>query len=239
MRKQFRKISGLAMVLCMAVSLFSGCVVGKQGREEQKAWVKEMDEVIKDDDIEYVGPRNGEFGQESNVAVIKSKIFPNSNNIFLRKLNGSLQTDYHFYRYREDVNEYIADYAEGFFRADSVEAHFLPRDKYIPLKDYSLREYIKEFVTFNSVYIALFRKDGQFPSDEEMAEKLLRIAKDRDEICNINVYCLTEKTDDWVMKSVLAYELEMKSERKAERITCRYKEGGKTKYRTIKENVTW
>ena len=239
MRKQFRKISGLAMVLCMAVSLFSGCVVGKQGREEQKAWVKEMNEVIPDDEFEYVGPKSGEFGQESNVAVVKTKIYPHSTSIYLRKLNGELQTDYHFYRYREDVNEYIADYVKGIINGDSIEAHFIPDSKYVPLKNYSLKEYIKEFVTFDSVYIALFQKDGKFPSDEEMAEKLLRIAKDRDEICNINVYCLTEKTDDWVMKSVLAYELEMKSERKAERITCRYEEGGKTKYRTIKGNVTW
>lgn len=239
MKKHLRKMCGVAIVLCMVISLFSGCVVGSAGRAEQKSWVKEMNEVIPDDEFEYVGPKSGEFGQESNVAVVKTKIYPHSTSIYLRKLNGELQTDYHFYRYREDVNEYIADYVKGIINGDSIEAHFIPDSKYVPLKNYSLKEYIKEFVTFDSVYIALFQKDGKFPSDDEMSQSLLKIAKNRDEICNINVYCLTEKTDDWVMKSTIAYELTMTSERKVNRISVRYEDGGKTKHKTIKENVTW
>lgn len=237
MSNHIRKTGSLGVILCLMLTLFSGCV-GSAGRAKQKKWVEKMNKTFKKDEFTYSGPQSGEFGQEPSVAVAKSKKFP-KNTIIVKELNGELLTNYNFIRYHDDAEDYVYEYFDGEFECDSYEVKYYANNEFGPIIDYSFDEYMDELFSFNRVSIALISEDGDFPSDEELAGKLLAIAKDRDEICDISLYCIKDEEDDWVLDSVKYFKLYMKEERKVQHIQITRHNGKKIEHDTLMENVTW
>ncbi len=237
MSKHVVKNVSLAMILCLMLALFAGCA-GPVSRARQKEWVEKMNETFKKDEFTYAGPHSGEYGQEQYIADVKSKKYP-ENRIIVKELNGKLLTNYNSIRYRDEAVDYVNDYFRGRFSCDSYKVKYAPVDQFGPVIDYSFDEYYDECFSFNCVRIALISKNGNFPSDEEIAEEMLAIAKDRDEICSLYVHCIRDKDDDWVLDSDKYFELYMKEERKVNYIRVAHDEGKKTKFERIMENVTW
>lgn len=237
MKKHAIKSSAFAMVIGLILAMLPGCA-GPVSRARQKSWVDKMNQTFKKDEFTYDGPTTGEFGQESYVADVKSKKYPKQT-IIVKQINEELLTNYNYIRYHDDAEEYVYEYFDGKFACDSYAVKYYTEDIFTPMTDYSFDEYMDEFFSFNRVSIALIREDGEFPSDEEIAEKLLDIAKDRDEICDIFLYCIQDEEDNWVLDSVKYFELYMREERKVRDIEVTRHSGKKTEHVTLMENVTW
>ncbi len=238
MKNRIRRVCSLGVTLCLVITFISGCV-GPVGRAQQRRWVDKMNEVFKDDEFTYDGPASGELGEKSGLTYPNSKKYPHKS-VGVKEVDGQLLTNYNSIRYEEAAEEYIYDYFEGKFDCDRHEITYMVRDAYGPLVDYSEKEYVKNCVTLNRVRVALVKKDGIYPSEEEMAEKLLSIAKKRDEVCDITVYYMTEASDstNWVKESDVYYTLHMTEPRKVEYIRSYYFHHSEDN-NVIVENLSW
>ena len=231
--KALRRTTALGLIVCMSSVFLSGCISGKD-RKEQKRWAKQLQEEFEDDEFEYVGADyNGLIGQDRNVALVRSKEYPDEC-VTIRNTDGELSTDYNYIRYHDDVEEYIGEYLEDYFDGDSMKVEFNAQNKMTPLEDISLKRYIRKYVCFSRVNVTLICKDGLVPSDEEMAEKLIDIAKDRDEACNITVYCCTKKVTDPAKESECYYTLTMNKKAMIYSITVA-SEGGKQRRDLVRD----
>ena len=231
--KAFRKTTALGLIICMSSVFFSGCISTKD-RKEQKKWVKEMQEEFEDDEFEYIGAGyNGLIGQDRNIAVVKSKNLKDER-FTIRNTDGELSTDYNYLRYHDDVEEYIEEYLSDYFDGDFMEVEYDAQYTRTPIKDISLKMFIKKYVQFSRVKLTLVCEDGVFPSDEEMTEKLIDIAKDRGEACNITVYCCTKKVTNPLNESECYYTLTMNKEDLIYSITVA-SDGGKQRSELVKD----
>ena len=201
------RVGSIGMLFVLLVALMTACV-GPIGRAEQRNWVKKMNKVFKDDEFTYEGPAQGEYGQYSNLAVVHSKKYPDAL-LYVKEKDGELSTNYNTIRYHDEAVEYFEEYFDGEFDCDEYEITFWAHNQYTPLEDISAEKYIKKYVTCNEVSIYLIREDKTFPFEEEMSDKMIEIAKDRDEVCDLTVFCLEEMTDNPVIDSVCYYKLYM------------------------------
>lgn len=235
MKKQTIRTSAFATAICLVACLLCGCM-SQQEKTQQKLWINKLSQVYSDDKFEYLGPLTGENGERYDVARAKSKEYPNEE-ILVKKVNGLLMSNYNHIRYQEDEKEYIEEYFDGLFECDSFKIEYDPIDPYSPARDYSAEEYVEEYVQFRQVRVTLIKEDGNFLSEEEMAGKILDIAKDRDEVCLITIYCCKQKPKDPAKESECYYHLTMNKERRVESISVA-SEGGKKRH-NVMENVTW
>ncbi|MBO4473779.1 MAG: hypothetical protein J5750_02570 [Clostridiales bacterium] len=217
--KTFKRVTATALIVCMCSVFFTGCL-SRSEIKEQKKWVKEMNETFTDDEFEYIsGAYNGIIGQSNTCACVRSKKYPDAEIKVMIREDGSLETNYNSIRYHDEVEEYITEYIEDYFPGDSLEVEFSQVYALSPVEDMSLKKYIKNCVEFRKVNVTLIRKDGDFPSDDEMVGILTDIAIDREEACLITVYCCTEKPQDSVKDSVCYYSLTMSKKDKINSIS--------------------
>lgn len=231
--KALRRTTALGLIVCMSSVFLSGCISAKD-RKEQKRWAKQLQEEFEDDEFEYVGADyDGMIGQNSNVALVRSKEYP-GDCVRIRNNDGELSTDYNYIRYHDDVEEYIEEYFEDYFDGDLMEVEFNAQDQMTPIEDISLKKYIRKYVRFSRVKLTLVCEDGIFPSDDEMVEKLTAIAKDRDEAVNITVYCCTKKVNDPTKECDCYYSITMNKKDVIYSITVA-SEGGKQRSDLVKD----
>ena len=231
--KAFRRTTALGLIVCVSSFFFSGCISNQQRKEQQK-WVKLLQEEFEDDEFEYIGADyDGLIGQDKNVALVRSKKYPKES-IHIRNTDGELSTNYNYVRYHEDVEEYIEEYLGDYFEGDFMEVEYEGQKGNTPIEDISLKKFIKKYVVFSRVKLTLVCEDGVFPSDEEMAEKLIDIAKDRGEACNITVYCCTKKPTNPQTECECYYTLTMNKEDLIYSITVA-SDGGKQRSDLVKD----
>jgi len=229
---------GILMALPLLAGMLTGCVVGKAGREKQKQWVEEMNKTFKDTHFEYVGPEQGEFGAEANIARMKAD---DGLGCRVKKLNGKLLTDYNYYRYVDDVDEYFYDYFGDWVEdiCDSYEVSHVAGsdDIYSPLEDISAEEYIEKYVDCDTVYVFLYEPSGDFLSEDEMRDLLINVCKDREEACVIKIYWYTEKPekDDRFKTYVEDYSLYMKEKGTIRNIYHNYKDPAKEDHYVLQD----
>ena len=205
------RITALGLIICMTAVLFAGCLSAKEVRE-QKMWIKKLGMVFEDDKFTYSGAAtSGEFGKIPTIAYCTSENYPGETIIVRKEKDGELVTNYNYIRYKEDAEDYIEDYFDGIFECDDYDTYFNPHGSYTPIKDMSCKEYLKKYLELNRVQVALYKEDGIFPSEEEMTQKFIDIVEDRDEPCNITVYCCTEEVDRELLhkESMYYYTLTM------------------------------
>ena len=231
-----RRTVAAGMLLCLCATFFSGCLSGQE-RKDQEKWVKELNKTFEDDQFEYTGAGSGTpFGANSNVAIARSKEFPDEK-IIVRNNDGELQTNYNYIRYQKEAEDYLTEYFDGIFECDDYEVEYKPVNAFTPVEDISEREFVEEYVHLNQTRVTLYKEDGSFPSEEEMAEILVSIVKDRDEVCYITIYCCTEETatEDRSKDCVCFYTLVMNKKDTISSISVA-SNGGKERH-NIREQV--
>ncbi|MCR5274503.1 MAG: hypothetical protein K6E26_03990 [Clostridiales bacterium] len=234
--KAFRKAAAIGMAACMCTVLFAGCL-SKKERNAQLEWVEEMSKTFKKDKFEYKGAQNdGEISLDADTAIVKSKKFP-KDEILIVNDDGKLMTNYNAVRYQEEVEEYIREYFEELFYCDGVEIQYIPEDDLSPMDNMDFEKYCRKYVHFNRIRVIVYQKNGVFVWDDQTADILTKIAKERDEACSITLYYCTEETDDPVKDAKRYYTLTMNKAREIKSITVA-KQGIK-KIETLVENETW
>ena len=221
------RASALVVSLLMTSSFLGGCVVGPLGRAEQKSWVKEMNEIYEDDHFEYLGPQQGEYGQESSIADVSSELLPSDEyRVYIKKKDGELLSNYNLYLYEEEIQDYFHDYMEKWFddECKSFQISYVPtnENRLTPLEDISAKKFIKNYVEFDKVRVHLCCPDGDYPSEDEIKDILIDIAEERGEKINIVVFCSTEKYNKKKLKYDISYSLYMKDDDEIEHIYVTY-----------------
>ena len=217
------KASALVMSSIMICSFLGGCV-GPMGRAQQKKWVEEMNEVYEDDHFEYLGPQQGEYGQDSSIAEVSSELLPSDEyTVYIKKKDGELLSNYNRFRYEEEIQDYFHDYLDDWFdgTCKSFQISYIPssENNLTPLEDISAKKFIKKYVTFDKVRVHLYCPDGDYPSEDEIKDILIDIAKERGEKTEIVVFCSTKKyKKNSETKYDISYDLHMKTDDKIDSI---------------------
>lgn len=238
--KAFRKAAVIGMVVCMCATLFTGCprLMTNKERDEQISWVEELNDTFKKDKFEYMGPKAGGYmeGPEKDIATAKSKKYPDQE-IWVMNRDGKFQTNYNTVRYTEDMEEYIREIFEERFYCDSCEVEYLARETATPVENMDFDKYLRKYAHFNSVKVIMYQKNSAFTWEDQTVNELIKIAKQRNEACNITLYYCTEETDNPSRDSVCYYTLTMNKAREIKSITVA-SNGGKER-KTLVENETW
>ena len=193
-KNTFRKATVAGILLCFLSTLITGCMISKQEAIEQKKWVEQMNEAFTDDHFKYQGAGFDILGgQAANEARVKSEKYPNEE-IFVWGPSDDLTSNYNSIRYQKESEDYFRDYFTSKFVCDDCKVRDNSLRRASPVKDMSAEEYVQNYLQMKYVDIIIYRKSGVFPDSEVMTEKIIDICKDRDEICEFNIYCCKDKT---------------------------------------------
>lgn len=234
--KAFRKAAAIGMLIGICATFFAGCETIRT--EEEQQWVDEMNEIYEDDELTYLCDSGSGFmgGSARNEAVVRSKKMPDDY-IVLQKKDGKLISNYNNHLYAKESDEYIAEYLEDYFDVDSIEVKYTPDEGKTELDDCSFKKYVKKYLHFDYVKVELIKRDGNFPSNDEMVEILTNIVKDRDEKCKMMVTCYKYKKTKNSDRGLRHYYLTMNGPHDIEFISVT--EGDERGQTMLVENYTW
>lgn len=192
----------LCTALCCCISLsLASCF------KYQEKWVDRLQDEFPDDTITYDGVEPGELGPRGDIADVSSGDYPDCRIRIIRQDGGVLITNYNYYRYKADIDEYFSEYLEPFFDCDGIYADHVPNcpnyENYTPIEDISFDRFLERYVTWNSITVHLFYEE-EIPDDDQMKQMLIEVLRSHsDEPVKIFLHVYNQPaTDDPDPRSV-------------------------------------
>ena len=243
--RKFKKLVAILLVVAM-VFVMAGCKDKKSKTEEELlGWVERLNNSFIDDHFEYesfhqnVLDGNGGYMDGMGTVVVKSEKYPDQKIYISNNFNSEGEppyTNYNSIRYKENMEEYIKEVFEEHFSCDSCEVQYLCEPT-TPIEYMSFNTYLQKYARFSHVDVIIYKKDGAFTAQEQTVDELIKIVKERDETCEINLYYCTEEDDDMLSNYVCCYSLVMSQHNEISYIGVERNSG--KDFETLVENMTW
>ncbi|MBO4689226.1 MAG: hypothetical protein J5636_12025 [Clostridiales bacterium] len=248
MSKVCARYKNVAAILLLVAMLFvlAGCKDKKANTEDElRGWVEKLDNTFSDDHFEYerfyqnVLDGNGGYMDGMGTVVVKSEKYPDQKIYISNNFNSEGEppyTNYNSIRYKEDMEEYIKGVFEEHFSCDSCEVQYLCEPT-TPIEYMSFNTYLQKYARFSHVDVIIYKKDGAFTAQEQTVDELIRIVKERNEVCKITLYYCTEESADPFQNYDYCYKLHMEERHEIRVITV--ESPGSDEPETLVENRTW
>ena len=242
---KIKKLVAILLVVAM-VFVMAGCKDKKSKAEEELlGWVERLNNTFLDDHFEYesfhqsILDGNGGYMDGMGTVFVKSEKYPDQKVYISNNFNFDWEppyTNYNSIRYKENMEKYIKGVFEEHFNLDSCKVTY-QSEPTTPVEYMSFTTYLQKYARFNPVDVIIYKKDGAFTGQEQTVEELIKIVKERDEKCEINLYYCNEGVDDPLSNYVCYYSLVMSQHNEISYIRVERNSG--KEFETLVENMTW
>ncbi|MBR5975527.1 MAG: hypothetical protein IK020_10145 [Clostridiales bacterium] len=218
---------------------------GIEDEDEMRRWVESLNDTFKDDHFEYdhyfhniIDAEGHPTPGEGIVVVAKSEKYPDQEIHITNTLtpNGEHHTDYNSIRYKEDIEKYCKGIFEERLNCDSCEV-ICQSEPSTPIEDMSFEKYLQEYAYFDFTVI-MYSKDSAFTGEKQTVDELVRIVKEQNKSCDINLFYCNEGVDGpYHHNYVCFYSLVMSNPN--EILYIRLERNSGEEFETLVENMTW
>ena len=197
-------VAAVSLILVSSF-LFSGCRKDPELTSEQKRWISQMEKWYPDDEFTYTHHGTEFMGAYNESCIIlESKNFPDFTFEFY-EVNGELCSYYPTEYHREAIEEYYTGTLDGYFDFKDIEVEYKDHNyKARPCEYMSDEEFIEKHTTNELDVYLIYRKDNDFPSQDEIVSDILKYADSLGGNCELDFYlCGSGKNH----KSELSYQI--------------------------------